>query len=74
MWGEFKTPAGSCHQCPQAIIKKTSSLQGIRERTRPLNGRVRIESAPGEGARIFVELPLDSVPEEAVITNDRSIE
>ena len=33
-------------------------LQGIRERVRLLDGCVVIESAPGKGTRISVELPL----------------
>ena len=33
-------------------------LEGVRERVRLLGGSVEIQSAPGEGTRIIVELPL----------------
>ena len=85
MWGEYSTPlgfaAGDAGRYsdwrvgfgPGEISKRNLGLQGIRERTRLLSGRVEIESTLGTGTRIFVELPLENVPEEAVITNDRSI-
>ena len=41
-----------------AVEEQRFGLQGIRERTRLLNGRVVIESAPGKGTHISVELPL----------------
>ena len=59
---------------PEAVTKKRLGLRGIRERARLLGGWVRIESTPGTGTRILVELPLAGVPDEVVITNDRSIE
>ncbi len=43
---------------PKTIPANCFGLAGIRERTRILGGRCRIESKPGEGAAILVELPL----------------
>ena len=41
-----------------AVEEHRFGLQGIRERVRLLDGRVVIESAPGKGTHISVELPL----------------
>jgi len=41
-----------------AVEEQRFGLQGIRERVRLLDGRVVIESAPGKGTHIGVELPL----------------
>ena len=51
-------------------------LQGIRERAQLLRGWAVIDSAPGKGTRVFVDLPLVECPKdkETVIANDRSIE
>ena len=43
---------------PQNIEEQHFGLQGIRERARLLGGRVTIESAPGKGTHVAVELPL----------------
>jgi len=43
---------------PETIQENRFGLQGIRERTRLLDGDVVIESAPGEGTRVAVTLPL----------------
>jgi beta-phosphoglucomutase len=43
---------------PSGVEEQRFGLQGIRERVRLLEGRVAIESAPGEGTHIAVELPL----------------
>ncbi len=43
---------------PSAVEEQRFGLQGIRERVRLLEGSVAIESAPGEGTHIAVELPL----------------
>ncbi len=40
------------------VSGKSFGLQGIRERVRLLDGSVTIESAPGEGTRLSVRLPL----------------
>jgi PAS domain S-box-containing protein len=38
---------------------QSSGLSGMRERCRALQGRLVIESTPGSGTRLLVELPLD---------------
>ncbi len=43
---------------PETIQENRFGLQGIRERSRLLDGEVVIESAPGEGTRVAVTLPL----------------
>ncbi len=40
------------------VVEKGFGLEGIRERARVFGGSVTIESSPGEGTRIAVELPL----------------
>ncbi len=40
------------------VAENHFGLQGIRERARLLDGRATIESAPGEGTCVLVELPL----------------
>jgi len=59
---------------PAHIERKRLGLEGIRERARLLRGRVEIDSAPGEGTRVFVDLPLAYPAGEAAIINDRSTE
>jgi len=59
---------------PAAARAKHFGLQGIRERGRLLQGRVSIESWPGKGTRILVELPIVASPWDTTNTNDRSIE
>jgi beta-phosphoglucomutase len=46
---------------PRVVAEQRFGLQGIRERVRLLEGRVAIESAPGKGTHIAVELPLSDV-------------
>jgi PAS domain S-box-containing protein len=41
-----------------AVEEQRFGLRGIRERVRLLDGRVSIESSPGKGACVSVELPL----------------
>ncbi len=43
---------------PGDVVENRFGLQGIRERARLLRGRVAIESAPGQGTRVFVDLPV----------------
>jgi PAS domain S-box-containing protein len=45
---------------PKVPSKQTFGLQGIRERARLMGGKATIESRPGEGAKVCVELPLES--------------
>jgi signal transduction histidine kinase len=42
-----------------ALGARSSGLEGMRERSRLAGGRLTIESAPGEGTSLSVELPLD---------------
>jgi PAS domain S-box-containing protein len=42
-----------------ALAARSSGLEGMRERSRLAGGRLVIESAPGKGTRLSVELPLD---------------
>jgi len=42
---------------PAHVNDDRFGLQGICERARLLHGRARIESAPGKGTRIVVDLP-----------------
>jgi signal transduction histidine kinase len=43
---------------PRSADRRGLGLIGIRERASHLNGSVAIESAPGRGTRIVVELPV----------------
>jgi PAS domain S-box-containing protein len=43
---------------PNRILRGHFGLEGIRERARLLAGTVAIQSAPGQGAHVIVELPL----------------
>jgi PAS domain S-box-containing protein len=43
---------------PENVREHCFGLAGIRERARVLGGRAQIESAPGKGTRVTVELPL----------------
>jgi two-component system sensor histidine kinase DegS len=43
---------------PQSVADGHFGLEGIQERVRLLGGRSAIESIPGKGTRIIVELPL----------------
>jgi PAS domain S-box-containing protein len=42
-----------------ARAARSSGLEGMRERSRLAGGHLAIESKPGQGARLSVELPLD---------------
>ncbi len=43
--------------------EKNLGLQGIRERTQLLGGKLTIESQPGQGTSLFIEIPLTSAAE-----------
>lgn len=43
---------------PRHTVETRYGLEGIRERARLLRGKAQIESVPGEGTRVYVELPL----------------
>jgi PAS domain S-box-containing protein len=51
--------------------KRRFGLRGIRERARLLRGRAVIESRPGQGTRVFVEIPM---PPAIQIGIKRSVE
>jgi PAS domain S-box-containing protein len=53
------------------IEKRRFGLRGIRERARLLRGRAIIESWPGRGTRVFVEIPM---PPTLQIGTKRSVE
>jgi signal transduction histidine kinase len=43
---------------PESVPRGRFGLEGIRERTRLLDGRFDLETAPGSGTRLSVRLPL----------------
>lgn len=43
---------------PGLVTKNSFGLRGIRERARVLAGQAIVDTAPGKGTRIIVELPL----------------
>jgi PAS domain S-box-containing protein len=47
-----------------AGAEHSSGLEGMRERSRLAGGRLAIESAPGKGTRLSLELPLDPGPSQ----------
>ncbi|MCC6124485.1 MAG: sensor histidine kinase [Pirellulales bacterium] len=49
---------------PANVNEERFGLQGIRQRARLLQGRAAIESAPGKGTRIVVDLPAARAPEQ----------
>ena len=51
---------------PATVSKRRYGLMGMRERARLLNGRARLESAPGAGTLVAIELPLF----DALMPND----
>ena len=46
-------------------------LLGMQERATLFGGRVRIDSAPGQGTRVMVEVPLEEAPYDADSDSDR---
>jgi signal transduction histidine kinase len=51
--------AGRGFDVEAALAAWSSGLEGMRERSRLAGGRLVIESDPGQGTRLSVELPLD---------------
>jgi glucose-6-phosphate-specific signal transduction histidine kinase len=45
-------------EAPAGDGRRHYGLLGIRERAELVGGRARIESAPGKGTRVMVEVPL----------------
>jgi PAS domain S-box-containing protein len=50
---------------PDTVEEQRFGLQGIRERVRLLDGRVVIESSPGKGTHIAVDMPLVDVASDS---------
>jgi signal transduction histidine kinase len=59
---------------PSSVVRSCYGLQGMRERARLLGGRTEIKSVPGEGTRVYVELPLSPRLGEEVNPENRSDE
>lgn len=59
---------------PQNVESGHFGLEGIRERARLLGGRSSIESAPGKGTHIVVEIPLSDAAVSKPAVNGRSNE
>jgi beta-phosphoglucomutase len=55
---------------PGAVAEQRFGLQGIRERVRLLDGNVAIDSSPGRGTQIVVELPLAGKEEALAVIFD----
>jgi len=52
---------GGCGFDPGAVASEREGhfgLMGIRERVKKLGGRLRLESAPGRGTAVLVEIPV----------------
>jgi two-component system sensor kinase len=49
----FETPAG------EALARTSLGLSGMRERARLVGGRIEIESQPGAGTTVMVEVPVN---------------
>lgn len=59
------TDAGSGFHLEESLIKTTSiGLMGMRERAFALNGELIIVTAPGEGTRVIVRIPLGDSTEQ----------
>lgn len=60
---------------PDGIEGKRLGIEGIRERARLLRGWAVIDSSPGRGTLVFVDLPIARLlPKKPAITHDRSVE
>ncbi|SCY77719.1 PAS domain-containing sensor histidine kinase [Desulfoluna spongiiphila] len=49
----------------EGLREKRMGLRGMENRVRLIKGRARIESAPGEGTRLFFEIPAEQLDEMA---------
>ena len=47
------------------VGSKGWGLENIRERAQQVGGQCRIESAPGDGTRVVIQLPLRDQPDDA---------
>jgi signal transduction histidine kinase len=59
---------------PDCVDHERFGLKGIRQRALALRGSSRIESVPGKGTRVLVDLPLVEASQDSSLTNDRRIE
>ena len=57
---------------PAQVGKKCLGWKGIQQRVQSLRGRVQLESEPGKGSRIAIDLPLARSSAGTFVTNDRS--
>jgi signal transduction histidine kinase len=64
--------AGRGFDVEAALAARASGLEGMRERSRLAGGHLAIESEPGQGARLSVELPLDEAGEEMAERPERA--
>jgi len=48
------------------LVQPTSGMVSMRERAESIGGRLRVESAPGEGTRVIVEVP-HSLPADSEV-------
>jgi signal transduction histidine kinase len=53
---------------PAQVERNRLGLRGIRERARLLGGRAEVESQPGIGTRLVVDVPLANFPCETPVT------
>jgi signal transduction histidine kinase len=58
---------------PAQVAKDRLGLKGICQRARLLGGRAEVDSRPGNGTRLVVELPLADLACETPVMNDRSV-
>jgi signal transduction histidine kinase len=59
---------------PQSVDNERFGLEGMRQRALALRGRAQIESTPGKGTRVLVDLPLVEPSQDSSLSNDRRIE
>ena len=59
---------------PAVVKQKRLGLIGIRQRARLLRGQAAVDSAPGQGTRVVVDVPLSGGSLGTSIMNDRSVE
>jgi PAS domain S-box-containing protein len=64
--------AGRGFDVEAALAARASGLEGMRERSRLAGGHLAIESEPGQGTRLSVELPLDEASEEIAERPERA--
>jgi signal transduction histidine kinase len=53
---------------PNGVEENRFGLRGIRERARLLGGRAEIDTTPGLGTRVFVDLPIAGISQKVATT------